>query len=371
MRHFIFALLAVFGLATMAVADDDKAHLEIAGDIFRAGQTAVHDTGTAEDLFLAGETVRATAPVTQNAHVAGRWVTLTDQIGGDLYAAGMEVTARGPVMGDASLAGYEVSVADVGGDLRATGSSIAVTGPVAGYALLSCESLQFDGAITGDTHIAARQVTFGPDARVDGQLVLYEKTPGTLEVPEHVAPADRIERRDISDWDHGMAEYRKIGWGGIIARFLIGLIVVAGIAALTAAVIPQTLAALRQRLLDQPVRALWFGFLAQSVVIGAALLLAISVLGLLIAPAMVALGLLVGFAGYVVGVYAFGVALVQATGRPLPATWRDKAIAAAAGAVVAGLLGLIPFLGWIFVLMLMLAGVGAAVMHLLRPRFFT
>lgn len=350
--------------------DDEEARLDIAGDVFRAGQQAVHGEGTADDLFLAGETVRSTAPVSDDAHALGRWVTLEDEIGGDLYAAGMTVTVEAPVRGDANLAGYEMSVAEVGGDLRATASRLEVDGPVAGYALLTVESLTLNAAVAGDAHVMARKVEFGPDARIDGTLVLYEARPGRLEVPESVAPPDRIERREVNEWEGGVADMHPFSWGELILRYLAGLVIVAGLAALAAALMPRTLAEIRKRLLDRPARALWLGFLAQSALVGATVILALSILGIFFSPAVALLAGLVGFGGYVVASYALGVGLLRAFGRPLPARWSERAAAGAVGAALACLLALVPFLGWIFVLALTLAGVGAAVAHVFRPRFF-
>lgn len=371
MRRIFFSLLTLLALLSQSAwAETEDAQLDIAGDVFRAGETASHDSGTAKDVFLAGETVRVTAPVTENAHLAGRWITVDGPIGGDLYAAGMEITARAPVTGDISVAGYEITLPATGGDLRVTGSQVTIGGAVAGYALVTAEHLNLDGPVTGDIHATVRSIEFGPDARVDGRLVLYETEPGTIEVPDAVAPADRIERRDLAEWDAEIARYRDIGWSGMVARFLMGLLVVAGLAALAAALIPGALAAMRARLLDDPLRSLWFGFLAHSAMIGAVVILIMTVLGLFFAPAVAILAVLAGFAGYVIGVYALGVAILRTAGRPIPENWTERAIAGGIGAVIAGLVGLIPFFGWLVVLALTLTGLGAAVLHFLRPRFF-
>ena len=45
-------------------------------------------------------------------------------------------------------------------------------------------------------------------------------------------------------------------------------------------------------------------------------------------------------------------------------------VAAGVGALVAGIIGLIPLLGWIFVLALVLSGIGAITLRVIRPAFF-
>lgn len=134
--------------------------------------------------------------------------------------------------------------------------------------------------------------------------------------------------------------------------------------------LPGPLAALRRQVLAAPFRSLWFGFLALSTLAGAGILLAMTLIGLLVTPAAVLAALAAGFVGYVIGAYALGVGLVMALGRPEPASLGARALAAGAGALVAGFVALVPLIGWLFVLALTLAGVGALTLRVLRPSFF-
>ena len=59
-----------------------------------------------------------------------------------------------------------------------------------------------------------------------------------------------------------------------------------------------------------------------------------------------------------------------AFGKPEPDNISDRAVAAGVGALTAGIVGLIPFLGWLFVLALVLSGIGAITLRVIRPVFF-
>jgi hypothetical protein len=59
-----------------------------------------------------------------------------------------------------------------------------------------------------------------------------------------------------------------------------------------------------------------------------------------------------------------------AIGRGEPETLGARALAALVGATLAGLIALIPLAGWLFVLALVLAGVGAITLRMFRPAFF-
>jgi len=368
-------LLIVLSLpCTPAIANEESRLFEIGGDVFMAGSQPAHNAIGTDDLFMAGETLRSSTDVAGSAHMAGRRVKLQGQVGQDIYAFGMELLVSNSVGGDATLAGYEVSLeGKVGGALRVAGSKINVAGPVSGYALIAGENVTLNTALAGDVSLAAETVEFGSDARIDGQLFLYEENPGELKVPEYVIAQSRIQRRHMDDMrSHGDRDSSELfSWRRAILGILSGVIFITALTALLAGLAPQHLASMRRKILGAPFRTLGLGFLAQSTVIGSAIVFALTVIGLFITPAAILLAFLTGFAGYVVGSYAFGVAILARTGKTAePVSFNDRALAAGVGALAVALIGLIPFLGWLFVLAVVLVGVGALTALLFRPAFF-
>lgn len=372
MNRIIF--LIIFTLTySLASADDEISVIEFSGDVFATGSNVTHEGIGTDDLFMAGEKIQSSADITGSAHAAGRRVKLLGSIGKDVYAAGMDILLTKQVAGDVTVAGYEIVLgSSVGGDLRTSGSEVEINGAVTGYAMIAAESANLNSPISGDVSLAAENVHFGPDARIDGQLILYEENPGELIVPEHVITEDRISRRDIDDfkkrWKDDMSSV--FSWRRAVFSFIAGVILVAAIAALIAGFAPEHLAKMRKKILNTPFRTLGFGFLTQAAVLGSAILFAMTIIGILFTPACVLLALILGFLGYVIGAYAFGVGLLLAFGRSEPETFRDRAMAAGTGALIAGLLAIIPFLGWLFVFALVLSGIGAIITHLFRPVFF-
>ena len=370
MRRALLAVTLLLAIAAPSAAEEEPKTLTLGSDSYLAGREVVFDQTGKDDVFAAGEIVRGQADITGSAHMAGRKVTMTGAVGGDAYLAGMDVVLDGPVTGDATLAGYNVTVAAVGGNLRISGGNLQIRDSVSGYALIGGETVRITGQIAGDAIITARDLTFADGARIDGKLTLFEEDPGSFEIPGSVVPADRVERRDISEWEDTAEDLDIWSWRTILGRFLTGVIIIGALATLIAAVIPRTLADLREGLLERPFRNLLFGFLTQSVFIGAAILFLLTVIGIIASPAAILVALIAGFAGYVVAVYTFGVGLLIAIGRAAPTTIGTRALAAGLGAVVAGIIALVPFLGWLFIMILMLAGVGAITLKTLRPAFF-
>ncbi len=373
---FFLSFFLVFPAWAQSEASPDgppgQASFALGGDRFAAGQQVLLADSGADDVFLAGQTATLAALVSGSVHAMAQELVLDGPIGGDVYAMAMNATLNGAVSGDATLMGYRVIVGDaVKGDLRATGGTVRIDGPVGGYALVSGSTVIVNAPITGDMNLQAGRVEFGPDARVDGRLTLYEAQGQTIEVPASVAPADRIERRALSDWESGEGrDIARYGWRQVLWKFVYGVVIVAALAGLIAAVAPQHVARMRRRLLDAPFRTLWFGFLTQSVLAGSAILFAMTVIGIVVVPASILLAVIAGFFGYVIGAYALGVGLILLAGRGEPDSLAQRVIAAVVGALAAGLIGLVPLFGWIFVLALTLAGVGAISVRLFRPAFF-
>lgn len=365
--RFLFGLMITSLLATVAVAEEDDGWFSIGSDIFRAGQSVSVDAAGLSDLFLAGETVVSTADIVGTAHVAGRFLTLSGRIGGNAYAMGQKVALTGPVAGNVTLLGQEVTVeAPVMGNLRATASELAVTGDIGGYALLVGEKVALDGPVDGDVTLTAREVDFGTKARIGGKLILYESSPGSVTVPAAVVPAERVERHLSDGWDQDRGYGMRIfSWRAALGGFVAGVLVIAGIAALIALLAPEMLAAMRRRILDRPGRTLGLGFVSLSAICGAGLVVALTGIGILLTPAFLVLALLAGFFGYVIGAYALGVAVLRAAGRHLPEAIGDRALAAGVGATLAGVIAMVPLLGWLFVLALVLTGLGALAARLL------
>ena len=337
----LFPILVTCLFAIPVWADDDSAHFDFGGDSFRAGMSVLHDAAGTDDLFMTGDRVTGKADITGSAFLAGRKVTMEGAANGDVYAAGEDVAIQGDVSGDASLLGRTVSVADVGGDLRVAASELQLSGNVGGNAIIAATDVAFDATVAGDVTLGAERVDWGDAASIAGRLIVYEEEPGGLQVPQRVASVDRVERREAEK----QAEPQR-------------------------SLLPKRLAHMQRRVLSRPIHTFWLGFLSMSAVIGASVLLAVTIIGLPLVVVLVLLAVVGTIAGYAVAAYVLGARLLLAAGRPDPDSFRNRAVAAGTGALATAVIGLIPFLGWLFAVVLALAGIGAITVLLIRPAFF-
>jgi len=367
-RFLLVVFMMAFSIAP-ALAQETTSYFDFNKDRFMAGSKVVQDTEGVDDLFMVGETVQSKQDITGSAHLAGRKVISTGAIGGDVYVTGMEVSLEGKVTGDVTVTGYNIQMKDVAGDVRASGASLTLSGPVSGYALVNGRDVTFDSVVKGDVSLAAEEVEFGDESRIEGKLTIYEDDIGEIKIPAGVISEDRVERRDISEWTGDGKEAKTDNWGSAVFKFIKRILFITVIASLIAAVRPQKLNDLRQSIFDQPLQNLLFGFLALSTGLGATIIVMFSGLGFLLVLVSVLIVLLGGFIGYVIGVYTIGVRTLQFANRAEPSTLGNKALAAVVGGLVVSLIALIPYLGWLFVLAITLLGFGSLAVRLFRPVF--
>lgn len=369
-RYLMIVVLSVLAITPVA-AEEKSGYFDFNNDRFLSGTTAVQNAVGVDDLFMAGATVRSQKDITGSAHLAGRRVISSGAVGGDAYIAGMDVSLDGKVAGDATISGYNVQIGDVGGDLRVSAANLIISGTISGYAIVAGDDVRFESVIEGDVSLTAQDVEFTEDARIEGTLFIYEEQAGETKIPVQVIPADRVERRDASEWSEFDGEIKIWNWRHALGEFFTEVLLVAIIAVLIAVFVPKKLAELRRTMHTQPLRNLWFGFLALSAIAGSTIILVMTGIGLLLAPATVLIALLSTFAGYVIGAYAVGVGLLLLIKRPEPDGIGTRALAAGVGALVVASIALIPFLGWLFVLAVALTGAGSITIQLFRPKFFT
>lgn len=371
-RAALAGILTALSLVALPVGaqdrDDDTARLAFGGDRYAAGDDMRFDEATEGDLFAAGETLELNAPTGGAVHMAGRIIEVDAAPGGALYAAGYEVSVSADVAGAATLFGAEVAVeGEVGGNLRLFAQDAEITGALGGSALIAARDLLLDAPVAGDLMVTADEIEWGDAARVDGRVILYVEEGETVGVPERVAPADRVEQREREafegDIGASVADLRQTALRAAVMGFVLSVLFVAALATGAVAAAPDRVAHWRETALARPGGSLVAGFLLLSTIVGSGFVISLTVIGIPLLPALLLIAGLAGYAGYVLGSYILGVGIWLRLGNPMPEDVLPKAGLAALGALVAGLVGLIPFLGWLVVLALCFVGLGAIALH--------
>ena len=347
---------------------DAPARVVFGDDVFISGLEVRADGDDIASLYMAGEDVLSEAAISDSVYAAGRSIELLGAVGGNVHAAGMDVRVAAPVAGDAKLTGYDIELkASLGGNLLASGFRIALDAPISGYALLSGKNINVNSVINGDLSLAGQNVNFGPEARVLGKLLIYERAAGSVTVPDYVADLSQIERRSWRDHRRGNDFF---DFFGAFAAFIGWVAFITVLATLTAWLAPSYLSAVRERLRAAPFKSLGYGCFGLSAALGSVVVLGLTIIGAVLIPLVVLAVMLATLAAYVLGAYWLGELAWSVVSKTQAQSFPQYLLTASVGAALISILGLIPVLGWLAVFALVLMGLGVFAMRIMGLRLF-
>jgi len=334
----------------------------VAPDQILLGGSVRHALPIEGDLIGFGGSVEIVAPVKGNAILSGGDVRIAEPVGGDLYSAGGNVQVESSIGRNARVAGGNVDITakgSVGGNLSVVGGTVVVRGPVTGNIQAASGDVLVDSEVGGDVSVAAGTLHLGPNARVAGRVKLRGNGETIIDPAASIAggvtrePGGRAETKTRTH--RGSADG---SWW-----WTLGMMVLAGV---IAAGFPAGSRRLGDKLRRDPAITMLFGFAVLVCTPVAAVILAITIIGIPVALAVLllyAVMLIVGYAALAVALGDSALARFRApdAGRR---GWRSGAAVAAMLAMA--LLAQIPVVGNLLVFAALLAGVGALVLAFRR-----
>ena len=399
--------LAVIGVATGLMAAG--ALVPAAAQTSNVKEAEVRPAG---GISLASASASAsTSTSSRNVYLAGGQVRTATAVEGDLFAAGGRVIVDQPVKGDAALAGGSVDVrAAVGDDLRVAAGSVIIESTVGGELLASAGSITltstarvasaaslFAGSVTidgridgplkvyaqkivlngeviGDAHLAGEQIELGPTAKIGGALS-YASADGLKQASgafiggattREERRADRHgDRSDRADRDH---HWEMQGSGPGWVGWVFGFVALLAFAAVFVLVFPVFAARAPDTLKASPWLALAVGFAALVAMPMLAVLLFITLLGIPLGMAVMALYPALLMTGYVVGVLFIARLAQTALGKGAPDSFAVTIGYFALALLLVFLVSMIPFIGALASAVVMLLGLGGVALELHRRR---
>ena len=147
---------------------------DTAGNVFVVeDQSAVYTKDVENELYMAGYNATASGiEIDKNAFMAGYNVSLTQSVlGGSAFVAGYNVTIDADADSNIFAAGYSINTSDdtEAKALRAVGMNATVNGTY-DYVSVAGANVVFDAEVNGDVYIDADSVTFGDNAKINGNL---------------------------------------------------------------------------------------------------------------------------------------------------------------------------------------------------------
>mgnify|MGYP003637287268 CR=1 FL=1 len=171
-------------------------------------------------LSLAGGGVASAAP-------ADGYVEWT--VGSGLYVAGQDFTVSRKVAGSLTATGEVVSLgsgADIRDDVWIAGRNVASEGRIGGNLDIRAQNALINGVVKGDVSFYGVHLSFGPDARVDGDVRYFAALPAEIASGAVIkgdmkmsvlrdAPAPEVRPAPMPTPDQGPDEfYGGRGWSG-------------------------------------------------------------------------------------------------------------------------------------------------------------
>lgn len=344
--------------------------------VLRAGEsvTLAADQRVEDDFYAAGGTVAVSGQVVGDMYAVGGSVTTNGAIGADLAALGGSVQVHAPVADDVRVLGGEITIAEpvegdvfviggsltilssatIGGDVFFYGGEATVNGAVAGSIMGAAERFRIDAAVGGDVDVrSSRSLVLGERASVGGD-VRYASFGDLTRATNAVVEGEIIEA-EIEQEANG---------GGLQSALIVFFIHAFAILSIYLLARPQLIALVRETL-AHPSRSAVIGLAAIFIGPAVAILLMVTVLGLLLGLASIFLLVALALIAYVMTAAVTGGLLARFTIGTTEITF----LWVLAGAAVLHIALLVPVIGFVVVLTAMVVTLGALIYRIYRTIF--
>ncbi|TAK58706.1 hypothetical protein EPO14_02660 [Patescibacteria group bacterium] len=331
---------------------------------YLAGQEVYVSSTAEKDLLGAGGKITVNAPVIGDLMLTGGSVNILDSVGGDVRVAGGDVTVAKSVGGDLFVFGGTVTIlpsATIGGDVIIFGGTVDMQGAVEGSLQVHAESVVVNGIVMGPASIkTSDSVSF--EGKADFRSSLAYSAP----IDATIAEGAKLGGEVVFTKEDGGSSNDKNIVAGILAFVSIMMLVkFVGILSV-ALVIVYAFKNASLTLSTQTIQKFWqmlgVGFVATIATPVAVILLLLSVVGMYVGFILLALYL---FALLVAGVFmciTTGALLSKLIQKDVQVDWKWTLF----GTIVVFALPFVPVLGWVAILVLFFASMGAVVASLWR-----
>lgn len=371
-----FCLFALVGGAMLAPLPADALELRRSESM-----VAVAETETIDDtLMAAAETVQIKGHVSGDLVAVGRRIEVLGSVGGNVVAFGEFVEIRGTVGGFVLSAGSSVVLtsAQVGGDLWGAGENVRIdaASQVSGNAMMSgqnatiqgpvgrdvyafAETVEVNARVGADLEAAGRQVRLLENAHVLGQARFRVNSEDSIEQADGARIDGGTELLDLPEELEPENPYATLEFylwqiAKIISALLVGLVLLWLFPGLRNVEVGRGM---------DGVKTAGLGLLTLAVLPGAAVFLAVTLIGLPFAFAAIAGWIaLLYLAKVIVGVFVGSLLLGE---RPQA---ESSALVLLAGMTAIIVVINIPLLGGIFNFVLTIIGAGLLVQYVYTSR---
>ncbi|MBI1363132.1 MAG: hypothetical protein GC134_04030 [Proteobacteria bacterium] len=289
------------------------------------------------DVSLAGRNIQVHGRVKSDAQLLGEAVTLSAHVGGEVMIAGRDVTVTPATV--------------VGGAARIAGERVSLAGTYNKGVQVTGKKVYLSGTFTKNLQVDSEELVVEKGARIDGKLLYRGKYKPVIDDRAVMVQGYTHEVPEVFEKVEKAARATKLG--GIVL-----LVLWPTIAGLFLVLVMRRMADTGLRLLR---RRFWhnvgFGVAGLFGIPLVAAVLMISVVGLPFGVSLFASYPVALLLGSAMGALYLGDRVWQRFGK-VHTTIGGHLLLLVTGVGVLALVGQIPYVGWIFVLLVMISGVG-------------
>ncbi len=301
------------------------------GDVYCAGQTVTIDATVNGDVLCAGQTVTVNGTVNGNIRVAGQTVTISAKVGNNATVVGQTVTLD--------------SISSVGRDVAIVGQQLQLDGSIGRNVDLVATNAIIDGTINGDVVAnVGNDLTLTSAAKIGGNIDYTSPQTMTKTASAEIAGTTTYHEPKTTYYYNNSAWF---GWAMLWWGFWV--VSLAFLSVILVALFPRLFSKIQSNAYKQPgyiaLTGLAAMFVAPTVIVTAF----ITVIGIPFGVLLVLLWSSILMLSLPTAMYLLG-------SRLLPQTHRVLAVLL--GALIIGVVGIIPIVGWLLVLIAIIFGTG-------------
>ncbi len=321
------------------------------GSVYSAGGSVAIAESAPNDIVAAGGNVSISGDAGNEVLAAGGSITMSGKTGGDARIAGGSVVLAGTIEGEAVIGAGKINLlpkAIIRSVLIAASGDITIDGTIGGGARIFAGTVTINGTINKDVDIKAEHLVIGKTAKLNGNL-RYEGPQEARIDPGAMVRGEKIFKKTEFKQPHEK-----------FIKFAAALWVLKLLAVMTAAIViflllPEKTTEVTALGVNRFGHELLVGFLVFVAIPALILLLFITILG-----SFLALLTVFFYIAFVLLSTVFGALIFTRliSGRVFKKTALSWPIILA-GVMLYQVIGLIPFLGWLFKFAFFLAALGS------------
>jgi cytoskeletal protein CcmA (bactofilin family) len=306
-------------------------------------------------------------PIGSNAVAAGGTVDLRAPVGGKARFAGGTVSIDASIAEDLKAAGGQVRISKasvIGGNARLMAGDMTVDGTIKGDLRAEGDKITIDGEVLGDVRALADTVVLGPNAKITGRLLYVS----VLKRADGATVAGAVQQLD--DASVAREARNAVASGAATGARIVGTIVsylaLLACGAIFLAAAPIFSVEAPDRLKASPGRSIGVGLLTLVGTPIVAVLFMITLIGIPVGIMLIALYPFALLLGFLVGALFVASLVPQVFRQPPPPTVAKAIGYFAIALAVVMLLAKVPSIGSLFLVAVLVLGVGAFEVELFR-----